>query len=234
MSVGVVTVLFRPHRPELSPRSARTGYGPEWVNRLYRQFKYYLGTDFTFCCLTDHTEGFDPAIRTVPLLLKYRGWWTLNEAMRPDLGFSRVVFAQLDTVVCGALWDLIEAPHPVMMAADRRMQGHSGFCIWDQEVVTPLWHRVMKEGDGLANRMTYRGFPAEMVYWRHTLAPHAKVFNRDVFPGRVMSYKREWQHGTYLKARNQREPFEKASVVWFHGRPKVTQLPEDHVLREVE
>ena len=84
-----------------------TKYGAEYVNRLYNMVKRHTTVDFKMVCLTDRTEGIDPAIECFPIPplalpegSPERGWNKLS-TFEPDLyGLQgNALFLDLDVVI---------------------------------------------------------------------------------------------------------------------------------------
>ena len=84
-----------------------TKYGAEYVNRLYNMVKRHTTVDFKMVCLTDRTEGIDPAVECFPIPplalpagSPERGWNKLS-TFEPDLyGLKgNALFLDLDVVM---------------------------------------------------------------------------------------------------------------------------------------
>jgi hypothetical protein len=84
-------------------------YGPEYVNRLYDAAKLHVSAPFDFVCLTDDSEGLDPAIviHPIPELgcptpIKTRGNWKKVALWGKELSAhltGTVLFLDLDSII---------------------------------------------------------------------------------------------------------------------------------------
>ncbi|WP_037587147.1 hypothetical protein [Stenoxybacter acetivorans] len=82
-------------------------YGAEYVNRLYRMVQRNLSLPFTMICLTDNSEGIDPAVQcypipelTLPNGLPERGWKKLTTFSRDLYGLhGTALFLDIDIVI---------------------------------------------------------------------------------------------------------------------------------------
>ncbi|MBJ7437380.1 MAG: glycosyltransferase, partial [Acinetobacter sp.] len=84
-----------------------TKYGSDYVNRLYNMVKRHTTVDFKMVCLTDRTDGIDPAVQCFPIPplalpegSPERGWNKLS-TFEPDLyGLKgNALFLDLDVVI---------------------------------------------------------------------------------------------------------------------------------------
>ena len=84
-----------------------TKYGSDYVNRLYNMVKRHTTVDFQMVCLTDRTDGIDPAVKCFPIPAlalpegaPERGWNKLS-TFEPDLyGLTgNALFLDLDVVI---------------------------------------------------------------------------------------------------------------------------------------
>lgn len=164
---------------------------------------------------------FDPVAFRYPtrrLQRHFPGWWSKMELFAPwnrDLG--DIFYVDLDTVIVGALNDLLMESKLIMLrdfnAADDTLQ--SGLMLLPAAVRRRVWtlwdlepERFMKwfvrYGDGsLLNILLGAGAQT----WQ------------DLFPGRVVSYKRDVVRNSFYEGSSDVIPAG-ASVVCYHGRPR--------------
>ena len=88
----------------------RTGtrYGPEYVYRLQAGVQRYLKRPFQFVCLTDRPN--DLTVNTIDISAdNLPGWWGKMALFRlAAVSANRVLYFDLDTVICGDLGPLAD------------------------------------------------------------------------------------------------------------------------------
>lgn len=98
-----------------------TLYPADYVNVLYNACRRHLAGEFRFLCLTDRTEGLLPEIEARPIpeigctpqMWRHGAWPKLSVFAEDLYGLSgRVLFIDLDTVVCGDLAPFFDHPAP--------------------------------------------------------------------------------------------------------------------------
>ena len=94
-----------------------TLYGAEYVNVLYHAARAHLTGDFRFVCMTDDATGIEPQVEILPIpdvglpqkFWKAGAWPKLTVfGHQPTWDNARVLFVDLDTVICGPMDDLFE------------------------------------------------------------------------------------------------------------------------------
>ena len=107
-----------------------TKYGADYVNRLYNMVKRHTTIDFKMVCLTDRTEGIDPAVQCFPIPSlalpegsPERGWNKLT-TLQTDLGglSGEVLFLDLDVVIVGNIDELFSYPAEFAIIRDAKLQ----------------------------------------------------------------------------------------------------------------
>lgn len=100
-------------------------YTAEYVVRLERMVRRYLGRPFRFVCFTDQPEAFAAPIETVripsqlPGCPQAVGYWTKLQIFNPAHGLTgRVLFLDLDVLVVGDLSPVVDFPAPFALCAD--------------------------------------------------------------------------------------------------------------------
>mgnify|MGYP000284633957 CR=1 FL=1 len=103
-----------------------TKYGADYVNRLYNMVKRHTTIDFKMVCLTDRTEGIDPAVQCFPIPSlalpegsPERGWNKLS-TFEPDLyGLKgNLLFLDLDVVIVDNIDDFFTYPGDFLIIHD--------------------------------------------------------------------------------------------------------------------
>lgn len=122
-------------------------YGPEYVNKLrrgvWRSLPAHALPHCRFVCVTDDATGLDEGVSVVPLPPSaLRGWWAklwlFDPALTAEWHPSRIVYIDLDTVICGSLaWTLTHTGGFAIlgtggMANEARVGGlNSSLMLWD-------------------------------------------------------------------------------------------------------
>lgn len=191
----------------------RTGgdYEPAHVQALRDGVARNLRAPHRFVCLTDHPRvGGD----TLPLRMGWPGWWSKIELFDGRLR-GPVVYADLDTIVVGALDDMVLGHQFTVLTnfwAEDRIG--SGLMAWSVDLRS-IFDKFCEAPD--QHIATYRtterwgdqGFvrfnsPVELGRWQ---AKH---------PGKVVSFKRDVRRAKVVPAA--------ARVVCFHGPPRPWQM----------
>lgn len=181
-----------------------------WVYALRAGIALHL-PDAPFVCLTDH--GPMAGIRTIPLRHAWKGWWAKLELFRDDLGIEgRVLYMDLDTVPVGPLDDLAAYTGPLAMLSDLLDPrfAASGVMLYEAGAETYLYRAVADAEE--EPRFLFARYPRSDYYYREVMDPPALRI-QDLFPGRVVSLKREGRRG----------PPDGASLVCGHGVPRLSQ-----------
>lgn len=94
-------------------------YSADYVNVLFNACSQHLAGDFQFLCLTDDATGFLPGIEARPIpdigcsaqMWKHGAWPKLSVFSSDLYGMAgRILFIDLDTVVCGDLNPFFDCP----------------------------------------------------------------------------------------------------------------------------
>lgn len=159
------------------------------------------------------------------------GWSNMLEAFRPWLrpqGDERVVLVGLDTVFvgdCSWLFEWDRAPVGLPWDPFETETVCDGVVSFDEPGAQLVWDAFIHERD--RNQMkdhVLAGKPSEMMLLRALWRLHDWPTLEPV-PRRLLSYK------VHVKAKKM--AWEDASIVYFHGKPKPKDLPEDHPIRTV-
>lgn len=114
-------------------------YGPEYVNILSDMVARNCEKPYRFICLTDDTNGLLEDIETIPLPPGLDGWWNKVALFKPGMfpPKSRIVYLDLDVIVCGPLEALVDTPG---IASDWLQGGYnSSVMVWDEGQHKSIW-----------------------------------------------------------------------------------------------
>ena len=190
------------------------GRGREYVEKLRRMVARHLSLPHVFTCLTDYgpvgNEHGDAPTFFIALPPGLRGWWNKIVLFRPGLFEGRVLYLDLDSVITGPLDPLAAAKgilHLDRWGWDRKVYG-SGVMVFDAGEHADIWEKftpeVPRKFEGDQDFITsLGGWPA-------------------LPDGLCVSYRYHCKKG----------PPAGASVVCFHGSPKMHQLPAGHWAHE--
>jgi hypothetical protein len=123
-------------------------YGPEYVNVLADMVARNCILPHRFVCFTDDPTGMVTGIETEPLPPGLDGWWNKVALFKSDLfpARSRIVFLDLDVIVCGPLEDLIATKG---IAADWLQGGYnSSVMVWDAGEHREAWDHFKPDTAG--------------------------------------------------------------------------------------
>lgn len=183
------------------------GRGPEYVNTLYDMVRRNLeaGLRGEFVCFTDSPFGLHKDIVTRPVPDGLEGWWHKLWLFSPGLfpEGDRVVFLDLDTLVLGALDDIVKYDGEFAMLRDfYRDDGfQSSVMCWRAGFGQHLWDDYVKAGKPTHD------IGGDQSWIEKRTRPDAL---QDLFPDAFVSY----------KVHCQKYPPKGAKVIVFHGRPR--------------
>lgn len=188
--------------------------GPEYINRLYRGVRRHLSAPHRFVCFTDKDNvALEHGIEVLPLDVP--NWkWNLRKMIvyRPDNGLSgRVLMLDLDVVVVGNLDDIAAYDGEFATCeAAYRPRGIGGSIVGFSAgtMCGLLWNPLITQYDHM--KQITRG--SERKYYTYCVSSSGlKVdFWQNIYPGQVLSYKRDCKDGLPDGAR----------IVRFHGSPR--------------
>lgn len=208
-------------------------YTAEWVARLQRGVARHLSLPYRFVCLSD----VDVPCERIPLEYDWEvltadrptkhdwtvapRWWSKIELFRPGLFAGKVLYLDLDSLITGSLDPIVAYPHRFTMADDP----------WPRDVgIGPKCSAVMAwQGDHSIIFDTFAARPDEIAHRYDVDEPRVgrigdqafieDVVCADTFRGLlgpvIASYKCD-----NLEA----APPKSASVVMFHGVPKMNDI----------
>lgn len=191
-----------------------TRYPALYANRLGAMVKRHLPLPHRFVCLTDSADGLE--VECEPLAYPLPGWWAKLFLFRPRT--DRLLYFDLDTIVCGDLTDIASYDGPFAILQDfYRPTGYGS--------------AVMSLAPGEACSHVWRNFTPEAMARFHGDQNYieSQVFKADLWqnllPGQLVSYKCHVQKLGRIPAN--------ARVVNFHGTPKNADLPKGDPLRHL-
>lgn len=181
----------------------RTGtkYGPEYVRRLRSMVASHLDAEHRFVCLTDNPREL-PDVQTVNVAA-YRlpKWWSKMCLFDPSLrGRGRVVYLDLDTVVCGDLAPLMAWDGQFGICANfARAAGHPtwpcryGSCVmsfasgWGGEVFGDFYRdreRLMRAADRYGDQWVIERLVPDATLLQDVMPEGFFLNKRDLGPAR--------------------------------------------------
>ena len=172
-------------------------YDETWVDKLRRGFDRNLTVPFQFVCFVDRIRQFDEPV----LQLHIEGRKDYSAFSEPYSLGEPMILVGLDTVITGNVDHLAE------------------YCLTEDKLALPrdpykperACNGVALVPKGYEDVADHRG-ENDMVHIRKF--PH--VFIDDLFPGHVVSYKGHVQKNGLGDAR----------IIYFHGKPKPTEIDE--------
>lgn len=195
-------------------------YGIQYVNRLYNGIQWHLSLPYTFLCITDKPFALGLSDGIQPMFLDVPDWkWNLKKMFlyKPDNGLSgRVICFDLDVVITGSLDEMASYDGEFITCEEAYHPGKPGGSIIGFQTgfgEKELWSPLMKNHRKWENET--RG--SERRYFGQRLKKYD--FWEKLFPGQVLSYKRDCKVGLPDGSR----------VVRFHGKPRPHEVNDQWV-----
>ena len=205
--------------------SIKAGYSPQWADRLYRGIKRNTTAEINFVCLVDQDYTFEEkGIKAVRFQEKHQGWSWVMESMRPDLGECKQrVVVGLDTLITGSLDEILSFDGELGLLTDPIFPHTicNGVGIYARDLCLKIWEDWQSRRKELLRECIFGGHFSEMVYLRKYYGDCARL--DQIYKDQIQSYK---IHYTQSRTRQ-----EKARIVYFHGQPKMQQIPDVELLR---
>ena len=214
-----------------------TLYSADYVNVLFNAVKKHLTAPFRFVCLTENTAGIDTGVECYPipdpgLGQKYygRGGWPKLFLHKADLyGLQgRGLFIDLDSIVCGDLQPMLQAPGGIVLIREWRrfadyfrryqLNGATGVFAWDIGSQPQIHDRFI--ADPAKVTLDYRSEQrfvtdnaADIRFWQ---------------PLDVISFKRHLMAPAFLdRFMAVKDPPSGTRIVAFHGHPRPIDVVPD-------
>lgn len=204
MTFTVTTCLWNSNGHSLPGSRA---YSESWVEKLHAAFRRHLTVPFEFVVFTDRDRKFSRGIGQERLSAKTPDYGSFLEPFRLDrpmlsVGLDTLILANIDNLARYCLTAAKIAVPRDPYQPDRCING---------VVLSPAGHRhVWDEWNGKCNDM-------ERMRQLNT------VFIDDLFPGAAISFK---AHDV------RRKGTQGAQICYFHGFPKMSDLPNDKMIRK--
>lgn len=184
-----------------------TEFPPHYVERLVAGVVRWRPPDavMRFVCFTDQPESYTRTTN-LPVPVGLQGWWAKLAMFRPGafpvIG-ERVIYFDLDTVICGPLKSLFEYDGKLAILRDAYQPDHwqSAAMAWKAGDHANIWGEWNAVGRPKAH--SDQGIIEE-------LCREKPDFLQDMFPGEFASYKIDCKAGRPASAR----------VIFFHGKPR--------------
>lgn len=193
---------------------AGTAFGPEYVDILHDSVRRNLADGFAgdFTVFTDQPDTYAPGVIVRPLPADLPGWWS-KLALHKDWLFppgERVLFLDLDSVICGRIDELAAYDGPFATLRDfYRPDGlQSAVMAWKAGETSDIWRSYEAQG-------CPQDDPCGDQAWIERDHLETAVRLQDELPGLFVSYKAD---------NLQNHPPAKASVVVFHGKPRPSDV----------
>lgn len=165
-------------RPLVEHRSIFT---PENVNILQRMVARHYPHPHRFSCITDHTEGFSPDVRVIPLWKDYydresiygpgtpscyRRLKAFDAEMRDIIG-PRFVSIDLDVCITGDLSPVWNRPEPFVIWGERARRTPYNGSMWmmDAGARAFVWERFNADPERAISRARAAGFFGSDQAW---------------------------------------------------------------------
>lgn len=198
-------------------RGRKVFYTEKHVKWMQRQVEKHA-PDVPFVCLSNIDI---PGVDVIPLEHDWPGWWAKMELFRLDIG--PVLYLDLDMVITGPLDELMSHPH------EFSSKHNSGKSHTSMNSSVMLWSGPRPD--------IYDPFIADPQRWMRECADkrcwgdqgfierHVTHWDciEDLFPGAVVSYKRN------VRRSKTRKPRPETRIVSFHGKPKPWEVQHDWV-----
>lgn len=201
---------------------AGTAYGPEYVNILRDMVSRNLpeGYPGRFVCLTDDPTGIEEGIEIIPLPEDLYTWWGKLYMFKRGLfkDGERLFFLDLDTVIIGALDDVVSYNGKFATLKDFYFPSQLGpaIILWEAgDFAGTIWDEWVSTG-----KERHLGGD---LWWLNNLDQGRFSKNVDIlqhlYPKQFVSYKADCHP----------YPPKGARVVCFHGQPKPHNCQDDWV-----
>lgn len=207
-----------------------TKYSSGYVSKLYRSIAMHAPDDFKFNLLTDDPAWLLPEGRIIVAPGKgVTGYWNKLALFKPDTfqRGERVLYFDLDVLVRGPLDWLFAAQEPFIMARDGIYphRCNSSVMAWTVTGATEeIWRAWIDAGKPLSRAL--QDSKGDQAWIERTLVQAGTPAARwqDICPGVVVPYYGPGVDPTEPAKWTHLEDPGNASVVIFHGRPRLHEL----------
>jgi hypothetical protein len=165
-----------------------------------------------FVCFTDDADGLKCMSKPLPAGIS--GWWSKLSLFRAGLFRGKVLYIDLDSIITDSLDFVMDYKGPFAILRDFLFPHgmyNSSVMLWNMEF-PHIWERWLKQGK------PSREWGDQA--WIREQMPAADLL-QDFFPGKFLSWKADCIEGEIPKG---------AAIVTFHGTPKMSNFPLDHIV----
>jgi hypothetical protein len=171
-----------------------------------------LTQPFDFHVLTDQSFPYS----TIPFIQPWQGWWgKLQLFGSPTLfPYDHVLYLDLDTVILQNIDEIFACPQPSFLKDVYVDRLGSGIVLWEGGRMFDIWKNFMKDPLFYMDKFKRGGDQAVI----QELITAKYYYLQDNMKG-IYSYKAEYKDGVC----------EDAKIVYFHGRPWISEVMEPFV-----
>jgi GT2 family glycosyltransferase len=221
-------------KPLIVASVLKTGgiYDETYVNRLAKAVKRHMTLNYKFVCLTDADASklnLELVDEVIPLEYDLPGWWSKMELFRPELfNGCQVLYFDLDTLIVNNIDDFGGYGGSFMGLRDFNTMTDfgSGVMGWEADSFHKIFYKSMR---GLISQRiklgNYRGGDQELI---EQMAGGDRQWVQDLFPNKIAAFRYEcFDESQWIVTLP-----EKASVICFHGHPKMADLHNNEIIKE--
>lgn len=186
------------------------GRGQEYVAKLFDGIRRHMPPDIKWkgVCLTDDPGTVPYDVHPIMLPPGLVGWWSKIAMWMPGIfgRATRILYVDLDTVICGDLGDIARYDGRFAMQRDffHPTAANSGLMAWEAGSLNHIW----THWDAAGRPSWHAGGDQN---WIASAEPDCD-FWQDMYPGQIVSFKADcWLRGRIPGG---------ARVCGFHGRPR--------------
>lgn len=202
-------------------------YSVRDINMLAKNVKKHFTQPYEFVAITDSQKNIDTGVvdRVIPVKYKYPSWWCKIELFRPDVfeHDDRIIYFDLDTAIVDNIDFMANQNESFVGLRDfyNMFNFASGVMSWvgaagyhlhdmfEREHKTAI--AKLREGDQKFISQNLDGY----TFWQ------------DLFPSKIISFKKD------MKEQHIQEIPEEASVICFHGKPKLFDCNNRNILKAI-
>lgn len=200
----------------------RTGgtYTEDHVIAIYNACKKYVNEDFEFFCLTDYDGHIHDDVKKIPLMHRWKGYWSKMELFRPGLFTgSDVFYLDLDTLITHDITEIATLETDFFGMRDFNMLNElsSGVLKFNADKFNYIYRAFLANP---AEWMKCKGGDQEAIRKILRITPD---FMQDLFPRRMAEFKNHcWNEQT-------RKVHIPANywIICFHSSPKMDDIQND-------
>lgn len=200
-------------------------YNKNHVIAIYNACKIYIKEDFEFFCLTDHPGHIHDNVKKIPLIHKWKGYWSKIELFRPNIfSGSDVFYLDLDTLITYDITEIATLDTDFFGMRDFNMLNElsSGVLKFNADKFNYIYSSFLSNPTGW---MKCRGGDQEAIRKILRITPD---FMQDLFPRRMAEFKNHcWNPQT-----KQVHIPENYWIVCFHSYPKMDDIQNNPIIKK--